>query len=383
MMTQKSMVYSAVLLGILSWGQNLWGATLESQEKQQKALALHDQTIRQAFAQGMDHKLTPSDTIQMVAGGFSKADLFRVQTAQGTYIVKIMKDSPVEDVQTEITAAGIASDAGVGPKLFYSNLATKTLIMDYIQDTHEMVRQSEGFHRLVAPQIKSWHDAKPLNRSTPFFDILRQDEQRLVTLKQQSTMIRAADRQLYHQRLQEVEEVLKHFQEDTRPVHHDLSPHNVLFDGSKVWLIDWETASNDFYFIDLCMFANFHIYDESLMPKFFETYYGRPATDIEVAKFHVIRPFCYAFHGFRLAFLADQKKMPQLGSIMEYKDFQLAIRRGEFALGSPLSLFQLGVSTMNKAASMLRGEDFKRSLALLKRVVEDQQKTDRKEVGDA
>ena len=95
-------------------------------------------------------------------------------------------------------------------------------------------------------------------------------------------------------------------------------------------------------------------------------YYGRQPTEIEMAKFHVIRPFCYAFHGFRLAFLSNQKTLPKLGEVFEYKTFQLKIRRGEIELGSPKSLFRLAVSTMNKAVSMLHGNAFKESLKILK-----------------
>jgi hypothetical protein len=114
------------------------------------------------------------------------------------------------------------------------------------------------------------------------------------------------------------------------------------------------------------MFANFHIYDETLLPSFLETYYDRAPTDIELAKFHVIRPFCYAFHGFRLAFLSNQKSLPKLGQILEYKKFQLAIRNGNIELGSPESLFKLAVSTMNKSVSMLRGKEFQEGLKTLK-----------------
>ena len=340
-------------------------ASLESVDKQKEALKTHQKTIYQAFKKGLGVTLSQQDKITMVAGGFSKADLFQVTTAQGDFIVKIMKDSPVEDIETEILAAQITGDSNVGPKLYYGDVATKTLLLSYIDNTHKIDRRATPFHKLVATEIRRFHSGNPLERNTRFFDILRQDEQRLVAHHFVSTLIQKEDQDLYLKMIQEVEKIFAHFAEDIRPVHHDLSPHNVLYDKTKAWLIDWETASNDYYPIDLCMFANFHVYDESLLPHFMTAYYQRKPTALEMAKFHVIRPFCYAFHGFRLAFLANQKTLPKMGEILEYKDFQLAIRHGKVELGSPVSLFTLGVSTMNKAISMLREKDFQRGLKTL------------------
>jgi hypothetical protein len=249
------------------------------------------------------------------------------------------------------------------------------LLLGYIDNNNGINRHATPFHKLVAAKIRDLHGATPLDRDLRFFEILRQDAQRLVDLETISPFLDKGDIVLYGEMAKEVEAIFEKFPEDIRPVHHDISPHNVLYTSGEAWLIDWETASNDYYPIDLCMFANFHIYDESLLPVFLDTYYGREITDLERAKFDVIRPFCYAFHGFRLAFLSNLKTLPELGEVMEYKKFQLAIRQGKVDLGPPVSLFKLAASTMTKSMSMLKGPEFKEGLRVLKAHLKTQETT--------
>lgn len=351
---------------LLLMAQTSFSGASELSASQEAVVKSHFGAIKRALQEGVDIALESFEGVSLVAGGFSKADLFKVETSEGPFIVKIMKDSPEEDILTEFNAAQITGDAGVGPQLYYSDLETKTLLLGYIDNAHDIDRHATPFHKLVAAKIKTLHGVTPLDRDLRFFDILRQDAQRLVDLETISPFLDEGDVTLYREMAKEVEAIFEQFPDDIRPVHHDISPHNVLYANGEAWLIDWETASNDYYPIDLCMFANFHIYDESLLPTFLETYYGREITDLERAKFDVIRPFCYAFHGFRLAFLSNLKEFPKLGDVMEYKDFQLAIRRGAVDLGPPVSLFKLAVSTMTKSMSVLKGPEFKEGLKVLK-----------------
>ncbi len=351
---------------VLFLSQTAFVIASELEKSQETVIQSHFDAIKQAFEKGLNLTLGPKNDITMIAGGFSKADLFKVTTSQGPFVIKIMKDSPQEDILTEFNAAQITGEAGVGPKLHYTDLKTKTLLLGYIDNNNGINRHDSPFHKMVAVEIKALHNATPLDRDTRFFDILHQDEKRLVDLGTVSPFLSESDVALYGEMVKEVEALFKQFPEDIRPVHHDISPHNVLYDKHKAWLIDWETASNDYYPIDLCMFANFHVYDEGLLPTFLEAYYGREVTKLERAKFDVIRPFCYAFHGFRLAFLSNLKAFPKLGKVMEYQAFQLAIRRGEVDLGPPECLFKLAVSTMTKSMVMLKGPAFKEGLDTLK-----------------
>ncbi len=362
----KHLLFTAGFIIAASASHHLKAATVGTPDQQHVATERWLELIQKTIKGGVGKEFKPGDKVEMVAGGFSKADLFRVRAGGGDYIIKIMKDSPQADIQTESVATELAGDVGVGPIFHYANIKDKVILRDAVDNKHSIDRHDTSFHSMVAKKVRAFHESGRLNRDTKFFKILRQDAQRLVDNNMISTFLTPQDEALFLEQAKEVEALFSAFPEDIRPVHHDLSPHNLLYDGKEVWLIDWETASNDFYSIDLCMFANFHVYDESKMMAYLTAYYGRTPTKLELAKFHAIRPFCYGFHGYRLAFLSNMQTMPSLGYVPEYKDFQLGIRKGSIELGSPLSLYKLGVSTMSKAVAMLNGKDYKESIAYIK-----------------
>lgn len=370
-------LFAPFLMTLTLCAQPVFAATLGSDAQQAKALKEHTPLIQRTLKKIFQISDPAYYDVKMVAGGFSKADLFIISLKKGPkaphdLIVKIMKDSPRDDIVTEAFATKIAGDTGVGPQFHYADVDQKMILRDAVPNLHNLVRQDTPFHLLVADKIKKFHNASPLNRTVLFFDILRQDAQRLVDHDVVDSFSASQHQKDFKAALLEVEALFSHFKDDIKPVHHDLSPHNVMYGpaskgaDSEAWLIDWETASNDYYSIDLCMFANFHIFDDAKLPAFMEAYYGCPPTELEMAKFHAIRPFCFGFHGLRLAFLSNMKQRPSLETVEEYTDFQLGIRRGEIELGSPLSLYRLAVSTMNKAHAMLQGDDYKRSIAYLK-----------------
>jgi hypothetical protein len=111
--------------------------------------------------------------------------------------------------------------------------------------------------------------------------------------------------------------------------------------------------------------VNFHVYDAKKIPAFLTAYFGRPPTPEELAKFYVLRPFCYAFHALRLAYLANLHSQPSELNPLEHDAFQLAIRRQEFDLSLPEIQYALAVSFMNKTLTRLQEKEFQEGYATL------------------
>ncbi|KAA6457246.1 hypothetical protein DYQ86_23230 [Acidobacteria bacterium AB60] len=77
--------------------------------------------------------------------------------------------------------------------------------------------------------------------------------------------------------------------------HLDLKPDNILFDGSRLWLVDWQAAFlNDRYF-DLSVAAGYLLHRDHDEPAYLARYFGRPATDCERARFFLMRQALHLF----------------------------------------------------------------------------------------
>ncbi len=63
--------------------------------------------------------------------------------------------------------------------------------------------------------------------------------------------------------------------------HHDLNPSNLLYDGTKLWCIDWETAGAGDGFGDLATLVNFMLLDRSAIECLMEGYFAERGAAIE------------------------------------------------------------------------------------------------------
>lgn len=71
--------------------------------------------------------------------------------------------------------------------------------------------------------------------------------------------------------------------------HMNLKPENILFDGRRVWLIDWTAAFlNDRYF-EMAIVANFVVIKEADERTYLAEYFGQPPDEYQQARFFLMR----------------------------------------------------------------------------------------------
>jgi len=78
--------------------------------------------------------------------------------------------------------------------------------------------------------------------------------------------------------------------------HNDLNPRNLLYDGRRIWLIDWEAAFRADRYVDLAAVANTFAADPDGEALLLATYFGREATRAERARLWLFRQVSHVFH---------------------------------------------------------------------------------------
>ncbi|TNF23609.1 MAG: hypothetical protein EP329_27045 [Deltaproteobacteria bacterium] len=80
------------------------------------------------------------------------------------------------------------------------------------------------------------------------------------------------------------------------PCHYDLNPGNLLFDGERVWLVDWEMAGAGDPFHDLGTLCVFGVPAGAQQETLLTAYLGRLARPDERARLHLARLQALVFY---------------------------------------------------------------------------------------
>ena len=77
-------------------------------------------------------------------------------------------------------------------------------------------------------------------------------------------------------RYQQVAAVYSRLDSDLAPCHNDLfKPDNMLFDGKRLWLVDWEAAFQNDRYADLAVVANMIVTNEAEETIYLQEYFGK------------------------------------------------------------------------------------------------------------
>jgi thiamine kinase-like enzyme len=224
-----------------------------------------------------------------IKGGITNAN-FRVESDGSTYFVRIGDDIPVHGVMrfNELAASRAAAACGLSPDVRHAE--TGALIFDFITAktfSAEDVRQRGNLERIIG-LIQRCHREMPKFVRGPalifwVFHVLRDYAH---SLKDGNSRHLAA-----LTRLMQIAEDLERMvgQVDIVFAHNDLLPSNILDDGKRLWLIDWDYAGFNsplFDLANLCSNNEVGIDDEIWL---LEAYFERRAEDDLLRRYYAMK----------------------------------------------------------------------------------------------
>jgi thiamine kinase-like enzyme len=203
-----------------------------------------------------------------------------VEDAGGKYVVRIGGDNEVHGVvrRNELAASRAAHAAGVAPRVAYAEPGV--LVIDYIEAhtfTPEDVRNPKNLDRII-DLIRRTHREIPKHLRGPgvLFWVFHVVRDYAHTLSEKSSVDHRQIRS-FLTRAEELERAIG-------PIelvfgHNDLLAANILDDGKKLWLVDWEYAGFDSPLFDLGGLASNSELSPTLRETLLERYFDKPVTD--------------------------------------------------------------------------------------------------------
>jgi aminoglycoside phosphotransferase (APT) family kinase protein len=154
--------------------------------------------------------------------------------------------------------------------------------------------------------------------------------------------------------------------------HHDLNSKNLLFNGERTYVIDWEAAGMADPFFDLATVCNEFIFEnEALTAYFLHQYFDRSATAYERAKIFLMQQVSHAYLGTHYVMhaknaglsLADVHTMPHIPTIPEWEK---GYHAGRYALTTPEDWLLYGMTQIKGSLDDMSTPRFEQACEILK-----------------
>ena len=227
---------------------------------------------------------------------------FRIIVRGSAYLLRI--NTRPGDMTRHFTCMRAAADAGLAPRVRYANAEDRISITDFLEALPFLA--SEALVRIPAV-LRVLHALPPFPRSPfnttctflltkgPALDGFLQKFRASSVLPENET------KELLT-RYQQVAAVCSALESDLAPSHNDLfKPDNMIFDGSRLWLVDWEASFQNDRYADLAVVANMIVTNESEERIYLQEYFGEAPDEYRRARFYLMRQLAHMFYA--MAFL--------------------------------------------------------------------------------
>jgi aminoglycoside phosphotransferase (APT) family kinase protein len=205
------------------------------------------ETARSAIAAVLGS--TAMVNVRPVAGGVSGAAVFLVEAGGRRFVLRM--EGPASPLRNphQYVSMRFAAEAGIAPRIHYLDADDRVVMMDFIEDrpleAHPGGRQ--GLAQGVGAMLKKLQALPLFSAFMDYPDIV----DRLWTHVCKTGLFADGVLDAASQRLVDNRAAYALDAEKYVSSHNDILPRNLLFDGERLWLIDWENAFRNDPLVDL------------------------------------------------------------------------------------------------------------------------------------
>ncbi|HLK64949.1 MAG TPA: phosphotransferase [Bryobacteraceae bacterium] len=282
--------------------------------------------LREAFG------VTEFADISRITKGHTTSLVFRIIVGGSPYLLKIIMRS--EDPTRHYTSMKAAAEAGIAPRVWHTNIDDKISITDFVEAAPLSV--SEALHQLPAT-LRVLHALPPFARApfnTTCTFLLNKGPAADAFLQRFQAVIPKAVNEEFFARCAELAAVYPHDDAEMVASHNDLfKPDNILFDGQRIWLVDWEAAFLNDRYADLAVVANQVVTNDEEEILYLEKYFGAAPDPYQLARFHLMQQLTHLFYAMGFLTLGSSgKPIDWSGTVPKFSDYHRRMWAGEIDL---------------------------------------------------
>lgn len=310
--------------------------------------AAAETALAQAFGSRAISAIAP------VTGGASGALTYRVEADGRAYLLRL--ETPVRnglrDPRRAFACMRTAADAGLAPALHHADPETGVAIMDFIEQ--KPLADYPGGRAALARDLGGLIarlQATPAFPPVADYPLIVQG---LFGYIRGSGLFAPG---LLDPHAEVLARVCEAYRYDGPQVssHNDVNPRNILFDGERLWLIDWELSFRADPLVDIAILAIESAPTPELEAALFEGWLGHAPDAALRARYELVRRLTTLFYAcLMLTFSASlPREAPDTDlTALTLEEFAAAFAEGRFSGPSPELLYTMGKMSL---ADFLRG----------------------------
>ena len=273
--------------------------------------------LREAFG------VTAFEDIRMMTRGNATSLVFRIVVRGSPFLLKIIMRT--DDPTRHFTCMKAAAEAGLAPRVWYTSIEDRISITDFVEEapfpvTDALVRIPAALRTLHAlppfPGVPNHINTSCMflmNKGPAVDGFIQKFQAANILPEGESEELLACHAQLAA--------VYPRHDPDMVSSHNDLfKPDNILFDGHRVWLVDWEAAFLNDRYADLAVVANLVVTNEAEERVYLQEYFGQPPDAYQLARFFLMQQVAHIFYA--MAFLLLGSSGRQLNLSENAPDFE-------------------------------------------------------------
>lgn len=312
---------------------------------------------------------TTVDAIELMTSGLSPALVYKISVKGQDYILRlVMAINALVDPAREYTCLRAAADAGIAPAVLYADAAAAISISQFIAGPPIWVGmpQKEQQLQAIAAKVKEVH-------ALPLFPPLINFMEGMIHFRDrflEMNLFPASATAAHFEHFEKIKAVYP-AQEELVSSHNDLNPANVLFDGEKIWLIDWEASFKNDRYVDLAIVALYFAANEAHIDTFLTAYFGAAPTARQRAKFYLMRQVVFLYYGTIFLRMAGEMQTThdQNMAVPTLIQVKQMMSKGEINLGSYEGKLLYGKMLMQEALTEMNQPAFEAARLQIKEVL--------------
>ena len=291
-------------------------------------------------------------SVEEIQVGLSGAEVYGVATDTGDYVLRIVPMVDRAAWARELVVRRLTSDAGIAPALEWVDESRGVTLMQRVggraftsalADPTERTRALESVARLLAKL-----HALPSEGLVPMDPIIFA---RATWRVQSGRPGFPAWAEPAFAHLERAERLLANDDRRT-PSHNDPTPANVLWDGERAWLVDWEQSGLTHPYYDMAALSSLMIMDDQSGLRLLTAQEGAPLTPEQVETFVALRRVAMVFYGtifFRLASKLVGTVPAAIDEVPSIAEFYAKLGSGAVDLRTPEAQAVFGAVLLKRA----------------------------------